>query len=319
MTLIFEVFLLANMDEVQTYQQRLLVIARKYLRDQWLSETTPPPVLLTPDNFGTCPQLQDEADENTAQLGEGSRKGGRHVLKAAADKDTQVLGMVTVQVEKDPKTGATVVRSVAPMSTPADAPNITTVFDDGRKSIHAVGGTGCQPSSEELGQILSVIDGVGMTALLDEVTVVPNSDTEMKIEHVEVSRTPEEKVVSSPSHHAMSKEEDMQLDSTRSYDLEAELSAEDLERVIITEDGEEHVLGPETPDSPPSTLDQEAEEEAGKESIDEVFQDVPLNGNGTRVKVQDQEVDNELHKSSSPSTEVGEDTPKRKTCQCCSV
>ncbi|KAG7216125.1 hypothetical protein INR49_021806 [Caranx melampygus] len=82
------------------------------------------------------------------------------------------------------------------MSTPADAPNITTVFDDGRKSIHAVGGTGCQPSSEELGQILSVIDGVGMTALLDEVTVVPNSDTEMKIEHVEVSRTPEEKVVS---------------------------------------------------------------------------------------------------------------------------
>lgn len=289
-----------------------------------------------------------------------------------------------MQVEKDPKTGATVVRSVAPMSTPADAPNITTIFDDGRKSIHAVGGTGCQPSSEELGQILSVIDGVGMTALLDEVTVVPTSDTEMKTEHVEASRIPEEKVVSFPSHHAMSKEDDMQLDSTRSYDLEAELRGEDcavsveneedekenrritafrdieevenvedqrledgpvtllflgyadattsqgdsqeddegmltVERVIITEDGEEHVLGPETPDSSPSTLDQEAKEEAGKESIDEAFQDVPLDGNGTGVKVQDQEANKELHKSSSPNTEVGEGTPKRKTCQCCSV
>ncbi|TMS15525.1 Palmdelphin [Larimichthys crocea] len=47
-----------------------------------------------------------------------------------------VLGTVAVQVERDPKTGATVVRSVAPVSAPAGAPMATTVFDDGRKSIH---------------------------------------------------------------------------------------------------------------------------------------------------------------------------------------
>ncbi|XP_022603717.1 paralemmin-2-like isoform X1 [Seriola dumerili] len=296
-----------------------------------------------------------------------------------------VLGMLAVQVERDPKTGATVVKSVAPMSTSADAPKVTTVFDDGRKSIHAVGGTGCQPSTEELGQILSAIDGVGMTALLEEVTVVPSRDAEMKIEIVEARRTPEEKVVSFPTHHAMSKETDTQLDSTGSYDLEAELSAEDcavivgnqedkqedrcitavrdiagevenvedqrleegpvtllflgyadattsqghsqeddegmltVERVIITEDGEEHVLGPETSASPPSSLDKVAEQEAGKESPAEVFQVIPLDGNGAGVKVQGEEGDKEQQRSSSPSTAVGEGTSKRKTCQCCSI
>ncbi|XP_071330675.1 paralemmin-1-like [Trachinotus anak] len=455
------------MNEADTYQQRLLAIAerrrqqeeeeklrreteeewlktaqekRKYLRDQWLSETSPPPVLLTLDSFRTGPPLQDEADEHTAEEQTKSQKtpedeeeeaadarkeeqasqeenkesvnctaaAGTHShYQAAADEDAQVnkeaenhfsilmaqrmfhesgqdgrsvLGMLAVQVERDPKTGTTVVKSVAPMSTPADAPTATTVFDDGRKSIHAVGGTGCQPSTEELGQILSVIDGVGMKALLDEVTVTPK-EAEMKTEHAEASRTPEEKVVSFSTHHAMSKENDMQLDSTRSYDLQAELSTEDcavslgneddkqegrsitavtdiagevqnvedlrleegpvtllflgyadattsqesdegmltVERVIITEDGEEHVVGPETSALPPPTSDEVAEQEAGKESQDEVFQDIPLDGNGAGVKVQGQEGDKKLHNSSSPGTAVGEGTSKRKTCQCCSV
>lgn len=78
--------------------------------------------------------------------------------------------MLSVQVERDPKTGATVVRSVAPVSSPSGAPAATTIFDDGRRSIHAVGGAGDQPSSEELGQILSAIDGVGMKVLLDQAT-----------------------------------------------------------------------------------------------------------------------------------------------------
>ncbi|CAL8283816.1 unnamed protein product [Boreogadus saida] len=85
-----------------------------------------------------------------------------------------VLGMVAVQVEVDPRTGATVVRSVAPTSAPAGA-TATTVFDDGRKSVRAIGGGGAQPSAEELGRILSAIDGVGMTVLLDDVAVTTSA------------------------------------------------------------------------------------------------------------------------------------------------
>lgn len=277
-----------------------------------------------------------------------------------------------MQVERDPKTGTTVVRSVAPVSTPAGAPTAAAVFDDGRKSIHAVGGVGGQPSTEELGQILSAIDGVGMKVLLDEVAVTPN-EAETKIEKVDANRAPEGKLLSFSTHHAMSKEDNKQLDSSGSYNLE--LGREDgalsmgnkedreedrsivavgdiagevvnvedqrlqegpvtlvflgytdgttdqghsqedhedmitVERVIITEEGEEHVLGPETSASPP----------AGKESQDQVFQDIPLEGNGAGVKVQGEEGDKGPHNSCSPSITEGEGTSKRKTCQCCSV
>lgn len=283
-----------------------------------------------------------------------------------------VLGTVAVQVERDHKTGASIVRSVAPVSTLAGAPTANTVFDDGRKSIHAVGAVGGQPSTKELGQILSAIDGVAMEVLLDEVTVTPNK-LETKIEKVEANKAPEGKGLSFSTHHATSKEDKKQSDSSRSYNLE--LGREDcnvsignkeerkedrsmmvagdiagqvdkvddqrleegpvtlvfmgytdatadggqsqedydgmitVERVLITDDGEEHVLGPETPAAP----------QAGKESQDQVFQDVPLEGNGAGVKVQGEEDDKGLHNSCSPSTTKGEGTPKRKTCQCCSV
>ncbi|XP_018554226.1 uncharacterized protein LOC108898710 [Lates calcarifer] len=304
----------------------------------------------------------------------------QRMFHESGEDGRSVLGMLAVQVERDPKTGATVVRSVAPVSTPAGAPTATTVFDDGRKSIHAVGGSGEQPSTEELGQILSVIDGVGMKALLDEVTVTPT-----KAEIVEASFTPEEKVLSFSTHHPMAKESNMQLDSSRSYNLEAEESTEDCvvcvgneedkkedrgiiavrdiagtidnvedqkleegpvtlvflgytdattgqddnqeddegmltaERVIITDDGEELVLGPETSASPPSTLNKAAEQEGGKGSQDEVFQDIPLDGNKAGVKVQDEKGDRGLHKANSASIAEGENTSKSKTCQCCSV
>ncbi|XP_053194719.1 uncharacterized protein LOC128379122 isoform X2 [Scomber japonicus] len=290
-----------------------------------------------------------------------------------------VLGMLAVQVERDPKTGATVVRSVAPVSKPADAPVAATVFDDGRKSIHTVGGSGVQPSTEELGQILSVIDGVGMKVLLDEVTVMPNK-AETNIEDIEPDRAPEGKVLSFSTRHDMSEESSTQLDSSGSHDSEAEMGIEGcavsveeevqkvdghmidvtdmvgkvdniedktleegpvtlvfmgytddttgesvclgqedhegmltVERVIITEDGEEHVIGPL------ATLDNVAEQEEKKEPKEEAFQDVPLDGNGAGVKVLGDKGDNGLHNSSPPSIAEGEVTSKRKTCQCCSV
>lgn len=282
-----------------------------------------------------------------------------------------------MQVERDPKTGATVVRSVSPVSTPAGAPMAATVFDDGRKSIHAVGGSGGQPTTEELGHILSVIDGVGMKVLLDEVTVTPNK-AETNMENIEADSAPEGEVLSFSTRHVMSEESSTQLDSSSSPDFEAEQGIDDcavsvgqedikedghmmvvrdmagkvdniedenleegpvtlvflgytddttsegvhlgeedyegmltVERVIITEEGEEHVIEPQ------ATLDNVADKEARKESKEEAFQDVPLDGNG--VKVQGDKADNGLHNSSPPSIAEGEGASKRKTCQCCSV
>nr|XP_043906806.1 paralemmin-2-like isoform X1 [Solea senegalensis]XP_043906808.1 paralemmin-2-like isoform X1 [Solea senegalensis] len=460
-----------EMDEAEKYQRRLRVITerlqqqeeeeklrreteeewlkkaqtkRKYLRDQWLSETTRPPVLLPLDSFRTGPLPQEEEDTQASAEQENSQKTPEdekeetadsrkkeqasqeerkelvscvatarthNSYQATTDEDARVLftvttkaeehiqtqmekqmfldggqdgrsvlGMVAVQVERDPKTGATVVRSVAPVSTPGGTERAHAVFDDGRMSIHAVGGPDGQPSNEELGQILNVIDGVGMKALLDEVTVVP-SKAEMKTEIVEASRTPGEKR-SLSGHHAVT-EEIMQLDSSRSYVVEAELSTDDsaatvgnqkdkkddrnvsavtvddiedqkledgpvtllflgytdatvdqgnsqdgsegmitVERVMITDDGEEYVLGDETSAPAPPTVSKVAEQEAGKESKDEVFQEVPLDGNGAQVKVQDDTCGQEKsQKSSSPdkAEEQGKGTTKRKTCQCCSV
>nr|XP_046272517.1 uncharacterized protein LOC124073970 isoform X2 [Scatophagus argus] len=280
-----------------------------------------------------------------------------------------VLGTLAVQVERDPRTGATVIRSVAPVSTPAGGPMATTIFDDGRKSIHTVGGAGGQPSTEELGQILSVIDGVGMKVLLDEVTVTSNN-TETKKENEVAS---EENVLSFPTHHAMSVEDNELLDSSTSYNLDAELGTEDcassmenkvdekedrsimvvreipgevvniedqnleecpvtlvflgytdstydqghgqeenegmltVERVIITDEGEELVLAPASP-------------QVEIESKGQVFQDLPLEENGAAgAELQGEEGDKELHNSSLHSTAEREGTSKRKTCQCCSV
>ncbi|KAL3054269.1 hypothetical protein OYC64_006570 [Pagothenia borchgrevinki] len=123
-----------------------------------------------------------------------------------------VLGMLSVQVERDPKTGATVIRSVAPLSSPSGA--TTTVFDDGRKSIHAVGGSGNQPSSEELGQILSIVDGVGMRVLLDEVTVTPE---EVKMKNEDAHKAPKGKLLSVFSRQ---NEEETPQDTSRSYEFD---------------------------------------------------------------------------------------------------
>lgn len=121
--------------------------------------------------------------------------------------------MVTVQVERDPKTGATVVRSVAPVSTPTSAPNAATVFDDGRMTIHAVGGSGSQPSTRELEQILSAVEGVGMKVMLDEVTNTPDQAET-------TGRAPEEKRLS-PSR-ATRTEDNPQRDRSRSSERETE-------------------------------------------------------------------------------------------------
>ncbi|KAK5856710.1 hypothetical protein PBY51_008287 [Eleginops maclovinus] len=295
------------------------------------------------EHLNVSPHFLPAGTEEDAQVSEEaedhfSTKMAQRTFPESGQDGRSVLGMLSVQVERDPKTGATVVRSVAPLSSPSGA--TTTVFDDGRKSIHAVGGSGSQPSSEELGQILSVVDGVGMRVLLDEVTVTPD---EVKTESEDAVKAPKGKLLSVFSRQ---NEDETLLDASRSYesdlktqecsgskrlvqDIPGEVNnVEDLsleegpvtlvfmgysdqgqeddegpitvERVMITEEGEETVIGPQTPP---------------KESKE--FQDILLEGNG--AKVQGEEADKGLHNSSSPSEAEGGGTPKRKSCQCCSV
>ncbi|XP_029913550.1 paralemmin-2-like [Myripristis murdjan] len=355
------------------------------------------------------PQAGTEEKVQVSRAAEGhfSAQMTQKMFHESRQDGRSVLGMVAVQVERDPKTGATVIRSVAPMSAP-DGAAMATVFDDGRKSVHAVGGSGGQPSAEELGQILSVVDGVGMHVLLDEVTVTPNKG-KIKIENVEGSRTLQEKegkVLSYSTHHAVSPEKTKPLESTGGNKPKAELEIEGcnesgreedeqeeesvvvvkeaagkvgnmedqaveykmeegpvtltflgytdatsgqgqsqslsvgqedhggfltVERVIITDEGEEQVLGPVTSASSQSQSSSEGLKDpavsggdknadlgggAQKPTKEEAFQDIPLDGNGEGVTLQGKDAD---HNSVSPSRSEGEGTPKRKTCQCCSV
>ncbi|KAM4716962.1 uncharacterized protein FYW61_017189 isoform 1-T4 [Anableps anableps] len=269
-----------------------------------------------------------------------------------------VLGMLAIQVERDPKTGVTIVKSVAPISSPTGAPTSTTIFDDGRKSIHTIGSLVGEPSTEELGEILTVINDVGMTVLLDEVAVTPNK-TEMTTGNVESNKNQEDNIpngttnedhtqiyssgykqeaekikqcvsVRTPDHktkivtkdttetqentEGQSLEEDPvtlvflgYTDATpeedrNDEDYEGMLTAE---RVIITEDGEEHVVEPGTSTSLQSPSANKREQETDKNTRDTTLQDVSLN-------------DNEAEPETQRENSV-ENVGRQKKCQCCSV
>lgn len=283
-----------------------------------------------------------------------------------------VLGTLAVQIERDPKTGNTIVTSVTPVSTADGAPTTTTLFDDGRKSIHAVGAQGNQPSTEELGQILSVIDGIGMEMVLDNVTVSP-SRAEAKQEQWGSKRVTESKGLHVTNYITSSGEGSKQVDSynsdtkmlkascASSTDNKADkkedrsiVTLEDIaretghaqvqslehdpvtlvfmgyrdsisgkghkddvdegmltaERVMITDDGEEYVLGQETL---PKTE---------KEARTPVPPDNGPEKNGAaHVKVQEEE--DVKAPSESASTKIEKQRPdgtfKCKKCQCCVV
>ncbi|XP_077414514.1 uncharacterized protein LOC144044156 [Vanacampus margaritifer] len=267
-----------------------------------------------------------------------------------------VLGMLTVQVERDPKTGATVVKSVAPKPTPASGPPATTVFDDGRKSIHAVGGSDCHPSTEELEQILSVVDGVGMQVMLDEVTITSN-EAEPELVNAEANGVPVKKI-QALVNQSVSGENCMQLDSPRRPNFEEKMTTEvngasvrfeEDSNVMVVRDtaGKEVTMEDcDLEESPvtlvflgytDSTTAQEepdmlvaerviitedgeecsmADKKAGKESESEMYPDIPLKGNDQRAQVQEDKANQE---SSSPTVEEQKGPLKRKTCQCCSV
>lgn len=287
-----------------------------------------------------------------------------------------VLGTLAVQIERDPKTGNTTITSVTPVSTADCAPTTTTLFDDGRKSIHAVGAQGNQPSTEEVGQILSMIDGIGMGMVLDNSTPLPsrtetkqeqrvsNKVTESKGRHVNEgmgsSGEGSEQVdscasynfdskmlrisVASGAENKADKKEDRSIVtlediaretgqaqvqslerdpvtlvfmgyrdsvSDQGHDDEAEGGMLTAERVVITDNGEEYVLGQESlPKTEKDTKTSSASSENGTEE----------NG-AARVEVQGGGVEKVPSESDSPKNEKQkpDGTSKCKKCQCCVV
>ncbi|KAM8825004.1 uncharacterized protein ACB058_021097 isoform 1-T2 [Synchiropus picturatus] len=246
-----------------------------------------------------------------------------------------VLGMLSVQVERDPKTGATVVRSVAPVSSPAQATTTaTTIFDDGRKSIHTVGGSGDQPSTEELGQILGVIDGVGMKVLLDEVTVTP---TQTQDDGASVKRVPPVEVKTVSAHAERGPAEDQDWDPSPKvgnrnmmvvHDMEGKevnIAEQDMEDGPVTllflgyddsttnqDDGQEGYGGMLTVERVIITEDGEVIAPEETQEQDETRQAVPQEPSNPQQ-------DTELKDSPKASAADDKALSKRKKCQCCSV
>ncbi|XP_051904791.1 paralemmin-2-like [Hippocampus zosterae] len=257
----------------------------------------------------------------------------RQVQESGKD-GRSVLGMLTVQVERDPKTGASVVKSVAPASAPDSRPPASAIFDG-------------DPSTEELGQIFSAADGVGMRAMLDEVTVTlneadpetadaeagggpfkpiqapvnrsaakenpgrPESEDKMTREVSRLSARGEERANATVVRDAAGKEvtvEDRVLeqspitlvflgyaDSTAAQETPDMLIAE---RVLIADDGEEpRVANPE-------------------ESESEMDRGAPQMGKDQTSQVQE---DHAHREASSATVEERKGPSKRKTCHCCSV
>ncbi|KAI1884032.1 hypothetical protein AGOR_G00222200 [Albula goreensis] len=117
------------------------------------------------------------------QLPEGQRPNPQtapgldpQTLMAALENGREtrsVLGVVEVQVERDLKTGATVIRSVAPRGEAGVAAGIR-CLTTGTGASCGSGGAGPDPDPEELGQILDVLKGAGLQAVLGGAKVVPN-------------------------------------------------------------------------------------------------------------------------------------------------
>lgn len=130
---------------------------------------------------------------------------------------------MTIQVKRDPWTGAAVVTSVASLSTIDGASLATTVFDDERKSVHTVGCPGGQPPDQEQGEILSIINEIGMKLLLDEVMKVMKSHQTRQMQRKRRQLHQKENSCLFSPCHGISEEEDVQFVSSRGYNLEHKL------------------------------------------------------------------------------------------------
>ncbi|XP_018617566.2 paralemmin-3 isoform X2 [Scleropages formosus] len=237
-------------------------------------------------------------------------------------EERSVLGVVQVQVEKDLKTGATTIKSVAPVAHGALECPGEVLFDDGSKSVQAA--EGVAPSPEELGQVLSAVDDMGM---LVEAQVIINGrkenaeeahpappkengfgekeGEEEEIKHNACSPPPQEE-----TPHASNASTDTTVDvavgaledavtmtflgfsvAEPGQGLDGEDAGEIIraERVVITDDGEDQ---PVSEEAPPSGSTEEPSESPSNEKSD--------------LKVTDQNL--ELEADSNTHTDENQDT-----------
>ncbi|XP_037400488.1 paralemmin-1-like isoform X1 [Pygocentrus nattereri] len=132
---------------------------------------------------------QEKADGATSKTVLASNPG---VLLQKGPLERSVLGVLEIQVERDPKTGATTIKSMAPLSSAALDATGQAVFDDGRRTVHAVGELeGSQHSEAELSQILNAISDVGMQTILDGVAITCNKEQEEQKEKKAQTGEPE--------------------------------------------------------------------------------------------------------------------------------
>ncbi|XP_066564089.1 paralemmin-3 [Amia ocellicauda] len=132
------------------------------------ADPTPVQHSVTPEPPKPVPRVRrvPPAEDTPLENGQGTRT---------------VLSTMAVTVEKDHKTGATVVHSVVPLSTEDVQLTGEKVFDDGRKTVHAVGVAVGMPSPEEVGLVLSAISKKAteepkLEELKTEPTVIQNGD-----------------------------------------------------------------------------------------------------------------------------------------------
>ncbi|KAJ8404165.1 hypothetical protein AAFF_G00339380 [Aldrovandia affinis] len=163
--------------------------------------------------------------EDDHQPPEGLRLDPPHTASLENGQEARsVLGVVEVQVERDLKTGATVVMSVAPVAPGGIGAPGQTVFDDGHRSVQAMEERGAaDPGPEELGQILNVLTGAGLQALLDKVTVIPNGREENEQKEEVEEEEQREEVEEERREEVEERREEVEEEEERREDVEVEV------------------------------------------------------------------------------------------------
>lgn len=146
----------------------------------------------------TQPNPGDEDEKAIANL-ESAETVNTEVILQNGQLERSGLEVMEIQVERDPKTGATTIKSMAPELAPVPVPAAAldptgeAVFDDGRGTVQAVGNTeNIQHSEKELTQIPNAITEVGMKTGLDgDVRIICDEELEDEKEIKEETRDPD--------------------------------------------------------------------------------------------------------------------------------
>ncbi|XP_072550372.1 uncharacterized protein [Salminus brasiliensis] len=159
------------------------------------------------------PSSLSENTENASQANPREEEEEEEVLNPEVllqngQLERSVLGVLEIKVERDLKTGATTIKSMAPKPAAALEGTGEAVFDDGRRTVHAVGGVeDNQHSEKDLSQILNAISEVGMQTILGSVAITCNEELGGEKERKAETGDPEVKQTSELTHDALQQDD----------------------------------------------------------------------------------------------------------------